>query len=219
MKTILITVCLWILILPLFAQEISTSSSLITFHVGPSWYLGKQIGITNYSDTYRDDLRSGIAWEASYHYLLKANSSSTYKFSPGLTYQGSQYKNSNEESSDKILMHYIAPQIGLFIIKKRFNFTLSTGLGWQAYTDKSTVFNKPRKVLMNKLAYNLSASGEFLICSHFGVSAKINWIASDSESYSVKYHGKKWDVNMPEKSGGGGFFSQLSALIGFRFHL
>ena len=36
--------------LSLFAQEISIGKSLFSVHAGPSWYLGKMIGITNNSD-------------------------------------------------------------------------------------------------------------------------------------------------------------------------
>lgn len=77
---------------------------------------------------------------------------------------------------------------------------------------------KPRNVSMNKLAYNLSAGSEYLFSQHIGISAKVNWIVTSSDSYSVKYHGQKWQVESPELNGGGGCFSQLSLLFGMNFH-
>nr|WP_289833515.1 hypothetical protein [Parabacteroides goldsteinii] len=115
-------------------------------------------------------------------------------------------------------MNYIAPQIALFYVKQKFNLSLSTGLGYQLYKDKSLVYDKPRNVSMNKLAYNLSAGGEYLFSQHIGISAKVNWIVTSSDSYSVKYHGQKWQVESPELNGGGGCFSQLSLLFGMNFH-
>ena len=55
--------------LSLFAQEATVGKSQFSIHAGPSWYLGKMIGITNHSDTYRNDLRDGVAWDVNYYYL------------------------------------------------------------------------------------------------------------------------------------------------------
>ena len=148
----------------------------------------------------------------------RVNSGSFPNSVSGVIYQGGQYKNSHDEGSDKILMNYIAPQIALFYVKQKFNLSLSTGLGYQLYKDKSLVYDKPRNVSMNKLAYNLSAGGEYLFSQHIGISAKVNWIVTSSDSYSVKYHGQKWQVESPELNGGGGCFSQLSLLFGMNFH-
>lgn len=202
----------------LMAQEASIGKSMFSLHVGPTWYMGKMIGITNNSDSYRGDLRDGMAWDVNYYYLGDKYIFNSFKLAPGLIYQGSRYKNSHEDGSDKILMHYVAPQIALFMVKQKYNLSLSTGLGYQHYKDKSYVYDKPRDVSMNKLAYNLSAGGEYLLSSHIGVSAKLNWIVTSSESYSVRYHGQKWQVESPEMSGGGGCFSQLTLLFGMNFH-
>lgn len=202
----------------LMAQEASIGKSMFSLHVGPTWYMGKMIGVTNNSDSYRGDLRDGMAWDVNYYYLGDKYIFNSFKLAPGLIYQGSRYKNSHEDGSDKILMHYVAPQIALFMVKQKYNLSLSTGLGYQHYKDKSFVYDKPRDVSMNKLAYNLSAGGEYLLSSHIGVSAKLNWIVTSSESYSVRYHGQKWQVESPEMSGGGGCFSQLTLLFGMNFH-
>lgn len=218
MKKYVLLLGLLIQVVSLSAQEASIEKSMFSVHAGPSWYLGKMIGITNNSDAYRSDLRNGVAWDVNYYFLGDKYISNSFKFSPGLIYQGSQYKNTHEGGSDKILMHYVAPQIALFMVKQKYNLSLSTGLGYQHYKDKSFVYGNPRDVSMNKLAYNLSAGGEYLFSRHVGVSAKLNWIVTSSESYSVRYHGQKWQVESPELSEGGGCFSQLSLLVGMNFH-
>ncbi len=204
--------------LSLFSQEASTGKSIFSIHAGPSGYLGKIIGTTNNSDAYRSGLRNGVAWDVNYAYLPDTYVFNSFKLSPGFVYQGGQYKNAHDEGSDKVLMHYIAPQIALFYVKQKYNLSLSTGAGYQFYNNKSFVYDKPRKVSMDKLACNLSAGGEYLFSPHVGISAKLNWIVTSSESYSVRYHGRKWKVESPELNGGGGCFSQLSLLFGMNFH-
>lgn len=218
MKKYVLLLGLLIQVVSLSAQEASIGKSMFSVHAGPSWYLGKMIGITNNSDAYRSDLRNGVAWDVNYYFLGDKYISNSFKFAPGLIYQGSRYKDAHEGPSDKILMHYVAPQIALFMVKQKYNLSLSTGLGYQHYKDKSFVYGNPRDVSMNKLAYNLSAGGEYLFSRHIGVSAKLNWIVTSSESYSVRYHGQKWQVESPELSDGGGCFSQLSLLVGMNFH-
>lgn len=62
MKKYLFLLGLLMSTLSLFAQEASVGKSLFSVHAGPSWYLGKMIGITNNSDAYRSDLRNGVSW-------------------------------------------------------------------------------------------------------------------------------------------------------------
>lgn len=202
----------------LFAQDTSKGESMLSIYAGPSWYAGKMIGITNYSDSYRNGLRDGVAWNMSYYYLGRKSVGKTFKLAPGFIYQGGCYKNAHDEGSDKMLMNYIAPQLALFMVKQKYNLSLSTGPGFQFYKDKSIVYDKPRNVSMNKLAYNISVAGEYLFSQHWGISAKLNWIVTGSESYSVKYHGQSWQVESPELSEGGGCFSQLSLLFGLNYH-
>ncbi len=72
---------------------------------------------------------------------------------------------------------------------------------------------------MNKLAYNLSAGGEYRLSPLVGISAKLNWIVTSSESYSVRYHGQKWQVESPELSGGGGCFLPIILIVRYEFTL
>ena len=46
-------------------------------------------------------------------------------------------------------MHYFAPQLALFMVKQKYNLSLSTGVGYQHYKDKSFVYGKPRDVSMS----------------------------------------------------------------------
>lgn len=195
------------------AQSAGSKRTSFYLHVGPSCYVGQQMGITNQTDSYRSDLRKGLAWDAGF---LEQIVGSQLKFGMGVLYQGSRYKNTHSTGSDKILMHYIAPQIALSFVRNSYQLQLSGGAGYQMYADKSKVYGKPRDVSMNKMAGNLSFSGEYFLSSNWGVSARVNWLSSSSDTYSVKYHDKKWNVEEPKT--GSGYFGQLSLLFGINFH-
>ena len=203
-------------VISLQAQEKSFPSSIFSLYAGPSWYTGKHLGITRQTDNYRDDLRKGVAWEADYWYTGSRSSEQAVKVGPGVIYQGSLYKATHEEGADKINMHYVAVQIGVFFFHKHGVWQVSAGPGYQIYADKSTVYGKPRDVSMNKLAFNLSGGGEYFLSRHWGISARLNWILSSSEAYSVDYHGEHWQVNDPQT--GKGYFGQLSLLFGVNYH-
>ena len=136
MKKYVLLLGLLIQAVSVLAQETSVGKSIFSVHAGPSWYLGKMIGITNNSDAYRNDLRNGIAWDANYYFLGDKYIFGSFKLAPGLIYQGGRYKNTHDESSDKILMHYFAPQLALFMVKQKYNLSLSTGVGYQHYKIK-----------------------------------------------------------------------------------
>ena len=94
----------------LYAQSAGDKRSSFSVHAGPSWYLGQLMGITDRSDAYRSDLRKGVAWDVSY---LAQVAGRKFQFGVGALYQGSSYKNTHDTGADKILMHYMAPQISL----------------------------------------------------------------------------------------------------------
>lgn len=197
----------------LHAQGDGDKNSNLSVHVGPSWYLGRFMGITDRTDAYRDDLRKGLAWDASYFHLLAGRQ---LKFGVGFLYQGSSYKNTHETGSDKIQKHYFAPQLTLTYLQKHYQIQFSGGVGYQLYADKSTVFDKPRDVSMNKFAGNLALSGEYYLSRHWGVSGRLNWMASSSERYSVDYHNTTWKVEHPKT--GTGYFGQFSLTFGLNYH-
>lgn len=218
MKKYVLLLGLLIQAVSVLAQETSVGKSIFSVHAGPSWYLGKMIGITNNSDAYRNDLRNGIAWDANYYFLGDKYIFGSFKLAPGLIYQGGRYKNTHDESSDKIHDALYRASACLVYGEAEIQSVFIDGVGYQHYKDKSFVYGKPRNVSMNKLAYNLSAGGEYRLSPLVGISAKLNWIVTSSESYSVRYHGQKWQVESPELSGGGGCFSQLSLLFGMNLH-
>lgn len=197
----------------LSAQSDESRRSTLSVHVGPSWYLGQQMGITSRTDAYREDLRKGISWDVSF---IEQLAGEKLKFGLGLLYQGSSYKNTHDGGADKILMNYLAPQLSLSLMRRHYQLQLAGGVGYQFYRDKSRVYDKPRDVSMNKLAGNLAFAGEYYLSRHWGVSGRLNWMASSSESYSAEYHGREWQVEKPET--GTGYFGQLSLTFGLNYH-
>lgn len=195
------------------AQGDESRRSTLSAHVGPSWYLGQLMGITNRTDPYRNDLRKGISWDVSYIQQLTGEK---LMFGVGFLYQGSSYKNTHDTGADKILMNYLAPQLSLSLMRKHYQLQLSGGVGYQFYRDKSRVYDKPRDVSMNKFAGNLALSGEYYLSRHWGVSGRLNWLASSSERYSVDYHDQEWKVEKPAT--GTGYFGQLSLTFGLNYH-
>lgn len=214
MKYLFCWAAVLLLAAPLSAQsEYENRRSTLSVHVGPSWYVGRQMGIVHRADAYRSDLRKGISWDAGY---IEQIFGRKLQFGLGVLYQGSSYKNTYEAGSDKILMHYLAPQVSLTLMRKQYQIQFSGGVGYQFYRDKSRVYDKPRDVSMNKLAGNLALAGEYYLARHWGISGRLNWLVSSSERYSVEYHGRKWEVVNP--STGSGYFGQLSLTFGLNYH-
>lgn len=202
--------------LGLQAQDTPSTRSIFSLHAGPSWQAGELMGITLRDDSYRENLRRGVTWQADYWYTGQRPAKKGVKVGPGFIYQGSLFKAAHADGSDKIGMHYLAPQLGVFFFGQHCLFQLSAGVGYQLYANHSTVFDKPRKVTMNKLACNLSGGGEYLLTPQWGISARLNWIISSSESYKVTYHGEHWKVEHPDT--GEGYFGRLSLLLGVNYH-
>lgn len=218
-KRILLLFCLFGALLfssSLRAQNEPSGKSVFTLYAGPSWYSGQFMGLTNDASNYCDDLRKGIAWGLGYWYQGKSPSEEGLKIGPGFIYQGSSYRKTHENGADKIWMHYLAPQLGIFYLQKHYQLQFSTGVGYQFYSDKSTVYDKPRNVSMNKMACNFSLGGEYYLGRQWGVSARLNWLVSGTERYSVRYNGKTWNVEHPQS--GEGYFGQLSLLFGLNYH-
>lgn len=202
--------------LALQAQDHPNTRSIFSLHAGPSWQVGELMGITLRDAGYRRDLRPGVAWEASYWYTGDRPAGKGVKAGPGFLYEGSLHKAAHTDGSDKIAMHYMAPQLGVFFFQRKCLFRLSAGVGYLRYADHSTVYGKPRKVNMNKLACNLSAGGEYLLTDRWGVSAELNWLISSSQSYRVEYHRQHYKVEHPLS--GEGYFGRLSLLFGLNYH-
>ncbi|MGI6815307.1 hypothetical protein ACFX5L_02030 [Bacteroides sp. KG123] len=200
----------------LSAQDKPTGTSSLEAHIGPAWYTGHLMGITSRADDYCNSLRKGIGWDIGYWYTGKTDGKERVILRPGFIYQGSRFEEKQANGSDKILLNYLAPQIGLFFLRNNYRIQLSAGAGYQFYMDKSVVYDKPRKVSMDKPACNFALAGEYLLTRRWGVSARCNWVLSDSERYSVVYYGEHWKVEHPDT--GEGCFGQLSLTFGLNYH-
>lgn len=201
--------------LDLQAQELTDTHSVLSVHVGPAWYAGKMLGIANSSDSYQDKLRNGVAWDAGYLYLFGNNA---FRFALGGLYQGSRYEHADGNTADLLKIHYLAPQVGIYKLGNRYALSLTGGLGYQLYTDESTVYGRPRKVDMDRIAFNVGISGEYCFTSHWGVAARFEWVNSYSDSYRVTYHERIWTVDKSNVAGEGGGLSQLSLKLGVNYH-
>ena len=196
----------------LYAQFGTSERSILSLQTGPTFYTGKLIGIAGYSS----NLRNGIGWSGSYTYLIGNKPAIRVGF--GVLYQGSRYTNDMPNSSDKIQTHYFAPQFSLHWLKQQFSLYFTTGTGYQLYQDNSTVYDKPRKVSMNKWAANFGIGGEYRAFTHWGVSARINYILAYSGEYSVRYHDKEWMVQPHYPMKGADDISQLGFSVGINYH-
>lgn len=198
------------------AQGKPSGSSSLSAHIGPAWYTGRLMGVTGSSGDYCNNLRKGVGWDLNYWYMGQTSSEEKAVIRAGFLYQGSLFQEKQANGSDKIHLNYLAPQVGVFFLRPGYQIQLSAGAGYQFYTDKSVVYDKPRKVSMDKLACNFALAAEYFLTKQWGVSARCNWVLSHSERYSVDYHGEHWKVEHPDT--GEGFFGQLSLTFGLNYH-
>lgn len=196
----------------LYAQSGTNKHSILSLQTGPTLYTGKLIGIAGHPSS----LRNGIGWSGSYTYLV--GSKPVIRAGFGILYQGSRYTGNTPNTTDKIQTHYFAPQFSLHWQKQPFDLYFTTGTGYQLYKDNSMVYDKPRKVSMNKWAANFGVGGEYCPFTHWGISAKINYILAYSGEYSVRYHHKEWMVQPHYPMNGSDDISQLSFSAGINYH-
>ena len=198
--------------LPLRAQNVFAGRSSLSVQAGPSWYTGRFLGLTHAGADYRGDLRRGVAWSVDYWWRGARGDGHRVRVQPGLLYQGSTYSGSWQDGSDRLHLHYIAPQFGLFGGRGRWLWQASVGAGYQFFKNHSRVYGRDRRVSMNKLAANLSAGGEYAFARHWAVALRLHWLLSTSDRYNVAYHDEHWNVEHPAT--GEGYFGQLSLQAG-----
>lgn len=193
-----------------------SESHILSAHIGPSWYMDDPVGLTSYDNHYLNNLEKGIGWNMEYTYLLMHT-----LFTPGIgvLYQGSRHSEQLPNSSDKLISNYIAPQGYLYFCPGRFNIHFAIGIGALFYKNKSTVYGKPRQADLRKLAFNLGLGTEYLITKHWGASVKLDISGAVPKKYTVKYHGKVWEVfpNYPLPVGDNISLLTLSAGINYHF--
>ena len=167
------------------SQEIHQENFILSIHAGPSWYVGDLIGITDYSEHYTDKLRNGVNWNGEFTYLF---GKSVIKGGVGLLYQGSRYTNHQSVNSDEININYVTPQMSLFYVREKFILQGALGVGCMFYQDNSTVYGKPRNVQFNRIAFHAAVSGEYRIVKQWGISARLDWLASSAKTYSLSWY-------------------------------
>lgn len=204
------------LLLPLVAraQTSGQEKHLFSAYTGAACYTGHLLGTAGPAS----GLRNGITWGVGYTYLIGA---AKVKGGIGVLYAGNRYSNDFLHGSDRIATHYFAPQYSIHYFTPAFRWEFSMGCGYQLYADHSTVYQRPRKVTMNKLAGNFGLRGEYRLFRQWGFSAGISYILAFSDSYSVRYHGEEWEVipgYRSNKENRVKDISQLSVSAGIHYH-
>lgn len=195
------------------SQDIHKEKFILSVQAGPSWYVGDLTGITDNTSKYMDKLRKGVTWNGAFTYLFGR---SAIKGGVGLIYQGNRYTNDKATSSDEINMNYIGPRMSLFYMKKKFSVHCALGPGYMIYRDYSIVYNKPRNVHFNQIAFHAAIGGEYLLIPQLGIAVQASWTGTETSHYNVNYHDKEWLVT-PSQAGGD-TISTLSLSAGINYH-
>ena len=167
------------------AQETSPSSSFLVFmHLGHGILPKKTSGLTNSSADYIKKLSSGTIWnvQAYFHHNI---------IILGGLYSGYTAKGNLENSSDKIITNYFAPQFGFLfpLANEKFNIGFNGGLGCMTYRNNSVVFNKDRKVDGRAFGGNFGIKGAYNLTQKLGISIDISTIgAVGLYKTHIKYH-------------------------------
>jgi long-subunit fatty acid transport protein len=167
-----------------FAQETLPSNSCLMFmHAGYGFLPQKTSGLTNSSADYINKLSSGTIWNAQAYFHRKI-------IIVGLLYSGYTAKGSLENSSDKIITNYFAPQFGFYfpLADGKFNIGFNLGVGCMAYRNNSVVFNKPRIVNGCAIGGNFGIKGAYNITQNLGISVDISIIGAELYKTYINYH-------------------------------
>jgi len=193
-----------------FAQETLPSSSFLAFlHGGYGFLPDKTSGLTGSSAKYVDELSSGAAWNAQAYYRSKM-------FIVGLLYSGYTAGGSLENSSDKILTTYLAPQLGMCIpIGESFGIAFNGGFGGMWLRNNGTVYEKDRIATGSTLGINLGVKGIYNFSKHFGLSLELLGISANLHSYDTKYHDQTLKVRCADAL----HLNQLTFSLGLKYSL
>lgn len=196
------------------AQTPARGEHVLNLQTGATFYTGHLLGAAAPSS----HLRSGFTWAGSYTYVIGTRA--TLRPGIGLMYQGNRYTADVTNASDKIRTNYLAPQFSLHLINETMCWHLTLGYGYQWYRDAGTVYGKPRKVTMNKIAGNIGLGGEYRLPRHWGIRAGINYIIACSDSYSVRYREETWEVRPHYRKSENSLddISQMSVFAGLSYH-
>ncbi|MDR3227023.1 MAG: porin family protein [Prevotellaceae bacterium] len=159
-------------------------------HFGYSYMSSGIAGLSNMSKDYSDKLRSGFAWDLQFDFRVS-------RFTAGILYSLYLSKGTTDYTSDKISINYIAPQLGLYLLKpqqSKISVKMFFGAGYIIYENNSRVFGNKRKVSKKYLGSNLGLGGIYRFSSHLGFSLDARLIEAETEVFNVEYHGNSFDV-------------------------
>lgn len=203
--------CISLISWPSYAENPVNNPHSISLHMGYANMLSGTAGLTNSAHSYERDLCSGISWDAQYHWHFKK------MIGFGLLYSGYSSKGSLEHSSDHVYTHYIAPQFALYCLNsERMNIRLSAGTGYLRYRNNSTVYEKDRRVTGGRIAGNIGVNAEYMLSSHWGISADLQYILTNLRKVNSKYHGETILVRFPSEERLN--VSRLNISLGLGYH-
>lgn len=188
---------------------------LLGVQMGAAFYTGDMLGVANAPS----DLRNGFSWAANYTYLFGQNK--RVRFGLGGLYQGSRYAHEESLARDQITTHFLAPQLSVCFSSAPFLWGVSAGVGYQLYANHGSIYDRPRRLSMNKVAGNIRLEGTWLFSQRWGLSARLNYIHAFSDSYTVRYHGESWEVRPGYNLDDAVWYdiSQLSLSLGLHYQL
>ncbi len=171
-------------------QEKKSTEHVFSLQAGYGNLLKGSRFLTQSADSYRQQLRDGIAWNASYYY----RPASILSF--GFQYSGHSSSASHTEGADHLYTHYLAPQLAWnFLRGDRWNASLHGGYGFFLFRNHSKVFGKDRKVHQNNVGCNVGLKMEYKLNAHWGIGGDCSLVAADQSGADIKYHGQTIDVH------------------------
>jgi len=186
MRKFLLTLSLSGIVFTTFAQEtLQPHSCLMFMHAGYGFLPNKTSGLTNSSADYINKLSSGTIWNAQAYFRHKI-------IIVGLLYSGYTAQGNLENSSDKIITNYFAPQFGFYfpLAGGKFDMGFNFGVGCMAYRNNSVVFKKDRIVNGCAVGGNFGIKGAYNITRNLGISVDISIIGAELYKTYINYHGE-----------------------------
>lgn len=166
-----------------FSQRKAFLRHEFSVHTGYGKMTHRVAGLTLGSNDYRRSLSQGVNWEGQYHIFLARH------VSMGLVYTGFYSGGSHAEGSDHLLIHYLAPQISIYMVNNdRWKSRLGIGLGTIFYRDNSEVFGKPRRVTGNAAGGHIGFSLARKLTRHWSAGMEVQYLFGHLSEVESRYH-------------------------------
>lgn len=177
---------------------ILSNNASISIYGGYMYMMEKGKGLTSQQN--KNDIRSGLSWEATLSYTPLLGSENKWSTGIGLLYSG---YNSGEaslpHSSDNLYLHYLAPQlILLYSPSDKMLLKGLAGLGRDWYVNQSEVYSKSRYVTGRAWGVNCGLEASYFLSSHLAVSLKASYIMSELRKFKSDYHGESITVKFED---------------------